>query len=113
MLLLGACKPPPDTRQHMPGTDPARGLEVITRVGCGSCHAISGLRFPKGKTGPSLEGFGGQALIAGALPNRPDVLAAFVRNAPALLPGTTMPAMPMTEEESRHAAAYLYAIGDS
>ena len=49
-------------------------------------------------------------MIAGRLPNRPDVLAAFVRNAPALVPGTAMPAMPLTEEESRDVAAYLYTL---
>lgn len=112
MLLLCACKPPPDERQHMPGADPARGLAAIERAGCGSCHTIPGLRWPEGKTGPSLEGFAERGLIAGALPNRPDVLAGFVRNAPAMLPGTTMPPMPITEEESRDVAAYLYTIGD-
>lgn len=96
----------------MPQADAERGLEVIARVGCASCHTIPGLRWPKGQTGPSLEGFAARSLIAGKLPNRPDVLSAFVRNAPALLPDTTMPAMPMTVEESRDVAAYLYAIGE-
>lgn len=112
LLLLASCKPPPEEQQHMPGADPARGREVISRVGCGSCHVVPGLRWPKGSVGPSLTGFAGRSLIAGALPNRPDVLAAFVRDAPALLPRSTMPAMPMTEEESRDVAAYLYASGD-
>jgi mono/diheme cytochrome c family protein len=89
LLLLGACKPPPEGRQHMPGTDPARGLEVVNHVGCGSCHTIPGLRWPEGSVGPSLEGFAERTLI----------------------PGTAMPAMPITEKESRDVAAYLYAIG--
>lgn len=113
LMLLAACKPPPEARQAMPGTDTARGRAVIARAGCGSCHVIPGLAWPEGRVGPSLEGFPERGLIAGALPNRPDVLAAFVRDAPALLPDTTMPAMPVTEEESRDVAAYLYAIGDS
>lgn len=96
----------------MPGADRERGRDVMARVGCGSCHTIPGIRWPEGRTGPSLEGFAERSLIAGQLPNQPDVLAAFVRNAPALLPGTTMPAMPMTERESRDVAAYLYATGD-
>lgn len=96
----------------MPGADAARGRQVIARVGCGSCHAIPGLRWPRGSVGPALTSFGDRSLIAGALPNRPDLLAAFVRDAPGLLPGTTMPAMPMTEKESRDVAAYLYTIGD-
>lgn len=108
--LLTACKPPPDERQHMPQANAENGRLVIERVGCAACHAIPGVNWPKGGLGPSLAGFGKQGLIAGQLPNRPDVLARFVREAPALLPGTTMPAMPLNEKEARDVAAYLYTL---
>lgn len=94
----------------MPLADARHGLEVMRRVACGSCHRIPGLDWPEGSVGPPLDGFADQTLIAGRLPNRPDVLTAFVRNAPALVPGTTMPAMPMSEEEARDVAAYLYTL---
>ena len=90
----------------------ARGKAAMERAGCGACHTIPGIGWPRGKVGPSLEGFAERGLIAGQLPNRPDVLAAFVRNAPALLPETTMPAMPLCEAESRDVAAYLYEMGE-
>ena len=51
-------------------------------------------------------------MIAGRVPNRPDLLSAYVRNAPAVAPGTTMPAMPLSVQESRDVAAYLYESGD-
>mgnify|MGYP006193551739 CR=1 FL=1 len=38
-----------------------------------------------------------QALIAGRLPNRPELLANYVRNAPSLVPGAAMPAMPISD----------------
>lgn len=94
----------------MPGADAKRGRLVIERVGCASCHAIPGISWPKGGVGPSLHAFADRSLIAGKLPNGPETLAAFVRNAPALLPDTTMPAMPITEGESRDVAAYLYTL---
>lgn len=112
MLVLVACKPSPDAEQHMPQADASRGLVAIQRAGCGACHSIPGLAWPKGRSGPSLEGFAEQGLIAGRLPNRPDTLAAYVRDAPATLPGTTMPAMPLTRDEARDIAAYLYDTGD-
>jgi cytochrome c1 len=112
LLLVAACKPPPDEQHFMPQANPARGKAAIARVGCASCHAIPGIGWPEGAVGPALGEFADQALIAGRLPNRPDVLAAFVRNAPAVLPGTTMPAMPLSEGEARDVAAYLYALGD-
>lgn len=112
LLLTVACKPPPEQRHFMPLADAAHGKSVIERVGCGSCHTISGIAWPQGKVGPNLEGLARRALIAGKLPNRPDVLASYIRNAPALVPGSGMPAMPVSESESRDIAAYLYEQGD-
>lgn len=112
LIVLGAaCKAPPDEPQVLPMADADRGKRAIERVGCGSCHTIAGIGWPKGRSAPELRGLSGRAMIAGRIPNRPGVLAAFVRDAPALLPGTTMPAMPLTEQESRDVAAYLYEIG--
>ena len=110
-LALAACKPPPDDRQSMPLGDAAQGLSAIKQAGCGSCHTIPGLRWPQGAVGPALNGLAERALIAGKLPNRPDVLAAYIRNAPALVPGSAMPAMPVSEGEARDIAAYLYEEG--
>ena len=112
MLMLGACKPSPDATQHMPEASAVRGLVAVQRAGCGACHSIPGISWPKGKSGPSLEGFAEQGLIAGRLPNRPDMLAAYVRDAPGSLPGTTMHAMPLTPAEARDVAAYLYSTGE-
>ncbi len=109
LLSLAACKAPPDARQPMPRGDPERGRIAMERVGCGACHDIPGV-WPRGKVGPALDRFAQQSLIAGRLPNRPDRLALFLRDAPSLVPGTAMPAMPMTEEEAHDAAAYLYSL---
>lgn len=106
--LMAACQPPPDDRQFMPSASAERGNKIIDRVGCGSCHAIPGVGWPQGKVGPNLAGLAERALIAGTLPNQPDILAAYIRNAPALVPGSGMPAMPLSEAEARDIAAYLY-----
>lgn len=111
IAALAACKAPPDARQHVPQADAERGRQAMERVGCGACHAIPGV-WPRGRAGPPLGNLARQSLIAGRLPNRPDVLAAFVRDAPRLAPGTAMPAMPLTEEEARDVAAYFYAVGE-
>lgn len=88
----------------------AQGKEAIARAGCAACHVIPGIAWPKGRVGPPLDGFGSRALIAGRFPNRPDILAAFLRDAPALVPGTAMPPMPLGEGEARDAAAYLATL---
>ncbi len=94
----------------MPRASASEGREVMVRVGCGSCHTIPGIGWPRGRVGPALHGFAQANLIAGRLPNRAGILAAYVRDAPAVLPGTTMPAMPISEEEARDVAAYLYTL---
>ncbi|WP_425566764.1 c-type cytochrome [Sphingomonas swuensis] len=111
LLALAACKPPPDQRQFLAEGDAGRGLQAIKRAGCGSCHQVPGLRWPEGKVGPRLDGLAERALIAGQLPNRPDVLTTYIRNAPALVPGSAMPAMPVSDTEARDIAAYLYDQG--
>jgi mono/diheme cytochrome c family protein len=110
-LTANGCKPPPDAERVAPLASADRGKAAIERVGCAACHTIDGVAWPQGKTAPVLKDLGRRALIAGRLPNRPDVLAAFVRNAPALVPGTTMPAMPLSQREALDVAAYLSAGG--
>lgn len=110
ILLAAGCKPPPEDRQMMPMADAARGKAVIERVGCASCHRIEGIDWPRGTVGPAIVGMNQRSLIAGRLANTPAQLAGFVRNAPALVPGTPMPPMPISEQESRDVAAYLYEI---
>lgn len=94
----------------MPQADPVRGKAAIARVGCAACHTIPGIDWPQGRVGPNLGGFAGRGLIAGRVPNRADTLSAFVRNAPQIVPGSAMPAMPLTPQESRDVAAYLYTL---
>jgi len=112
IALLSACKQPPDPRYSPEADTSHAGLLAIERSGCGACHEIPGVDWPRGRLGPSLVGFDDIGLIAGAVPNTAQNLAAFVRNAPAVKPGSTMPPVPLTEEEARAIAAYLYGIND-
>ena len=94
------------------GGDPARGRAIIATGahGCAACHTIPGIRFPAGVVGPPLGGLAQRGFIAGQLPNRTDVLVAFLQNPPALVPQTGMPDVGVTAEQARHIAAYLYTL---
>jgi cytochrome c551/c552 len=113
VLLLGAVgcdeKSVP-LSQHTGGGNPERGRAVINEVGCGICHEIPGIRGARGIVGPSLANFAPRALIGGAIPNRPDQLMRWVRDAPSLAPNTGMPSLPLSEADARHVAAYLYSL---
>lgn len=110
---LASCGKPPPT-QHAPDAEASkRGLAAIERVGCGACHEIPGVDWPRGRLGPSLKGFDDVGLIAGTVPNEFELLARFVRDAPALKPDSAMPAMPLSTDEARDVASYLYGIDDA
>ena len=51
-----------------------------------------------------------EGLIAGQLPNRAGVLAAFLLDPASLVPDTGMPNVGMTPEEARQIATYLYTL---
>lgn len=109
-LALSGCAPGVPDRPPTAGADPARGLVLIGEVGCAACHVIPGVDWPSSRVGPSLEGFSSRSLIGAGIPNQPEPLAAFVRNAPAYSPQGGMPPMPLTESEARDVAAYLLTL---
>ena len=110
VLSLCACADQSNAPRSIAGADAARGLAVVERVGCAACHQIPGVSWPVGTVGGSLDGFAERSLIAGRLPNQPDVLTRWLRDAPSLSPETGMPPIPITETEARDVAAYLYTL---
>jgi cytochrome c1 len=99
-----------DLRTPFAGGDQAIGKQLVTQYQCGSCHRIKDVPGAAGEAGPDLETFGRKSYIAGGIPNQPDRLVAWLRDPPALKPGTAMPAMGLSEQEARHMAAYLYSL---
>jgi L-cysteine S-thiosulfotransferase len=112
LVMMGACVDKTAVRRELAGAEPERGLAAIEAVGCGACHDIPGVRWPRGQVGGSLSGFANRPLIAGRLPNQPDVLIRWLRDAPSLSPQTGMPPQPLNERQARDVAAYLYGLDD-
>jgi mono/diheme cytochrome c family protein len=104
--------PKPLNTKHVDDGDASRGLALVASgsYGCAACHAIPGIRSPKGNVGPPLDGMAGRSLIAGQLPNKPGVLVAFLQDPPALAPQTGMPNVGLSIEQARDIAAYLYTL---
>lgn len=106
-LLCGCARTERD-RPVVAGGDAARGRAALLARECGACHRIPGIPGAQGTAGPPLDDFAERLFIAGREPNRPDKLVAWIRNAPAIDPGTAMPDLGVTEAEARDIAAYLY-----
>lgn len=111
-LLLAACVDKADLPRQVAQGDAARGLAVVREAGCAACHKVPGVAWPEGRSASNLAGFGARPLIAGRLPNQPDVLVRWLIDAPSLDPGTGMPPMPLSQSQARDVAAYLYTLDD-
>lgn len=110
LLLLAACGRDDEAAPRVAGGDAARGIALMAQYQCGACHSIPGVQAAGGDSGPSLDKFGRRSYIAGRLPNMPDRLVAWIVDPPALVPGTRMPVMGVSENDARHIAAALYAL---
>lgn len=110
MVLLAAC----DEQRQMVWADfgghPRRGVALIERNGCGSCHIIPGVDGAEGLVGPPLIKIGRRVYIAGVLRNKPDNLITWLRSPQKVVPGNAMPDMGLSEQDARDIAAYLYTL---
>lgn len=97
--------------------DPARGAELYRTGACVGCHVIQGISA--GVAGPNLTHVASRATIAGAIyPNDFRHLALWIKNAPAMKPGSRMPAFGRssqtpngyTDQQVADIAAYLLTL---
>ena len=72
--------------------DAARGGAMFKGAPCIACHAIRGVPTAQGIVGPNLTHVGSRTTIAGGLyPNDLQHLQLWIKNAPAMKPGSLMP----------------------
>ncbi len=108
--LLCACdRQDSSAAQNFEG-DAKRGKALIGSLGCGGCHLIPHVANADGNVGPPLLHVGSRVYIAGFLRNSPDNMALWLQNPQKVLPGNAMPAMGISQKDSRDIAAYLYTL---
>lgn len=74
--------------------DAEKGRLLYGKSSCIGCHAIGGTPFNMANVGPNLTHVGTRYTIAGGLyPNDAKHLAYWIKNAPALKPGSLMPTL--------------------
>ncbi len=87
------------------------GAEQFTQSGCIGCHVVRGNPLAAGQVGPDLTHVGSRATIASAtLPNTTEDLAAWLRNPPAVKPGSLMPNLNLNEEQIDRLVTYLESL---
>ncbi|HTX70122.1 MAG TPA: cytochrome c oxidase subunit II [Thermoleophilia bacterium] len=98
--------------QQQPAAEPTgaaavAGKQVISSVGCGSCHTIRGTTL-HGTFGPDLTHFGGRGGIgAYTLTNTPANLLRWIQDPQAVKPQCKMPQIPLPLAQQQQLVAYL------
>lgn len=90
------------------GGDPVRGEAMFIQYGCGSCHAMSGVRTATGMVGPPLDGIALRVIIGGHLANNPPNMETWIRDPQHVSAGTAMPDLHVGEQDARDITAFLY-----
>ncbi|REG48467.1 cytochrome c oxidase subunit 2 [Paraburkholderia sp. BL6669N2] len=86
------------------------GRDTFERASCGNCHTVRGTGA-SGTNGPDLTHLMSRRTIAaGVLTNTPQNLAAWIRNPDAQKPGTTMPAVPLSEADRLAVVRWLATL---
>jgi len=91
------------------GGDPSRAPALITRYGCGGCHAVPGVPGADGKVGPPLAALRERVYVGGVARNTGPTLIRWIVAPDELSPRTAMPRTGISEAEARDVAAFLYA----
>src|SRR4051812_43003855 len=100
-------------RQNAPGPATGiqqRGHDLFVQNQCLTCHTIQGTNA-RATAGPDLTHFGSRTLIgAGALPNTPENLSAWIANPQNIKPGVRMPANPFSPDDLNALVDYLESL---
>ncbi len=111
MVLLAGCRQrSAQVEGSMVGGSASRGRLAMRAYGCTACHAAPRMVGDNPSVGPSLEGFGGRAYIAGVLPNTPENLLRWILDPPGVDSLTAMPNVGVTPADAVDIAEYLYTL---
>jgi cytochrome c oxidase subunit 2 len=103
------------TSQQAPAVEPtdptaAAGAQLFQTRGCTACHTINGTPA-QGKVGPNLTHLASRGVIAGAiLQNTAPNLRLWLKDPPAVKPGSIMPNLGLTDQELDQLVPYLQSL---
>lgn len=90
--------------------DAMAGALLFQQLTCANCHAVRGTSADQ-HIGPDLTHVASrETLAAGALQNKPENLAAWLRNPDQFKPGSHMPNLQLKEDQTREITAYLETL---
>jgi hypothetical protein len=95
---------------RLTGGDPELGRKKLGQHSCVSCHIIPGVPKADRTIAVSLEHRSWRRTFLDRYLNTPENLEQWLQNPPRLKPGTSMPDLSVSPQDSRDMAAYLFSI---
>ena len=89
--------------------DPLVGKGLFVAKGCTACHKVAGVPEAVGDIGPVLTGVASRPTIAGGVLPFSD-LRKWLKDPPAVKPGTLMPSLGLTDQEIEHLVVFLTTL---
>ncbi len=86
------------------------GRALFITKACSGCHTIQGFPEAQGKVGPELSHWDSDSLIADVLPDTDENLRQWLKDPPAVKPGTLMPNQNLTDREIDALIAFLRTL---
>ncbi|MCL4403116.1 MAG: cytochrome c [Acidobacteria bacterium] len=100
----------PEQYLFMAAPDPARGKQLISEYGCGTCHTIDQIRSARGMVGPPLTNVASRVYIAGVLQNTMENRARWIENPQRFVPNVVMPNLGLSRADAEDISAYLESL---
>jgi cytochrome c oxidase subunit II len=96
--------------ENSQGVNPHIGQLVFEQQACINCHTVAGT-VANGRYGPDLTHLMSRStLAAGAMPNTPENLKAWIDDPNTFKPGSLMPAMHLTDRQDAQITVYLLTL---
>ena len=98
------------SRPAQVGNTVSEGQKIFERTACINCHAVAGTAA-NGRFGPDLTHLMSRDTIAsGAAPNTPETLRRWIHDPNAIKPGSSMPAMGLSDPDLNAVTSYLETL---
>jgi len=95
---------------RLTGGDPEAGRKKLGQHSCVSCHVIPGVPMATGTSAPSLEHWYWRRTFVDNYPNTPANMEEWLEKPSHRKPGTNMPDLSISPQDSRDMTAYLFSI---
>ena len=110
VVVVTACDRDDNHLPRLAGGNPDRGVEVMRKYGCNTCHTIPGMQGADGLVGPPLGGVAQRMYLGGVARNTPQNMVEWIQDPKKFDSKTAMPNVGVNHRDAVDIASYLYTL---